>query len=182
MGVYFEPYCGTDTDIADFGLGQGPNVVISLLEKASVQHGSEIFFDNLFTSFPLLEKLSSIGIGGTGTVRQNRLHRVPLPSAKAVDKMERGYSKSVYKMDQVCAVWRDNKAVYAASNIHNVSSSNTANRQIQNQAKRYSKQAGGHVFISRPELIAKYNEGMGGVDLLDGMVALYRCQIKKKKW
>ncbi len=89
MGLYFEPYCGADTDISDIGLGQGPNVVMSLIEKAGVQRGSELYFDNLFTSFSLLQKLSSLGIGGTGTVRNNKLHRVPLPEAKTVENMER---------------------------------------------------------------------------------------------
>ena len=180
MGLCFEPYCGSDTDIADAGLGQGPNVVMSLVEKAGVLQGSSVYFDNIFTSFPLLQQLSSRGIGGTGTVRRNRLHRVPLPDAKDAEKMERGDSRSVYKDDQVCTVWRDNKAVYVASNIHNVTKE--ADDDASDQAKRYSKQAGGQIFINRPHMIAKYNEGMGGVDLLDGMVALYRCTIKKKKW
>jgi hypothetical protein len=70
--VWFEPYCGRHTQIEDFGLGQGPNVVLDLVQKAKLAPGSEVFFDNLFTSFPLLEKLSEMGIGGTGTVRQNR--------------------------------------------------------------------------------------------------------------
>ena len=91
---------------------------------------------------------------------------------------------SVYKGDQVCTVWRDNKAVFVASNVHNVNrkAADGSDEPNQGQAKRYCKQAGGQVFINRPEMIAKYNEGMGGVDLLDGMVALYRCTIKRKKW
>jgi hypothetical protein len=54
------------------GLGQGPNIVLQLLEKASLLPGSELFFDNLFTSFHLLDSLSARNIAGTGTVRQNR--------------------------------------------------------------------------------------------------------------
>jgi hypothetical protein len=73
-GVWYEPYCGRDTKIDDKGLGQGPNVVLDLVEKAQIGRGTEVFFDNLFTSFPLLENLSEKGIGGTGTVRQNRLN------------------------------------------------------------------------------------------------------------
>jgi len=71
-GVWFEPYCGRDTRVEDMGLGQGPNVVLQLVEKASLLPGSELFFDNLFTSFPLLDNLSARNIAGTGTVRQNR--------------------------------------------------------------------------------------------------------------
>ncbi len=53
--MWFEPYCGRDTRVEDMGLGQGPNVVLQLLEKASLLPGSELFFDKLFTSFPLLD-------------------------------------------------------------------------------------------------------------------------------
>lgn len=185
MGLHFEPYCGADTDIIDTGLGQGPNVVMNLAQKAGVQRGSMIYFDNLFTSFPLLQELSSLGIGGTGTLRKNRLYHVPLPDAATVEKMERGAQ---------CLFTRETRCVrcggitrlssYVASNVHNVTkkAEDGIDEPNQGYAKRYCKQAGGQVFIRRPHLISMYNEGMGGVDLLDGMVALYRCTIKKKKW
>ncbi len=51
-GVWFEPYCSRFTRVGAMGLGQGPNVVLQLLEKASRLPGSELFFDNLFTSYP----------------------------------------------------------------------------------------------------------------------------------
>ena len=70
--MWFKPYCGRDTRVEDMGLGQGPNVVLQLVEKASLLPGSELFFDNLFTSFPLLDNLSARNIARTGTVRQNR--------------------------------------------------------------------------------------------------------------
>ena len=42
--------------------------------------------DNLFTSFPLLNKLSEMEIGGTGTMRQNRLNNVPIMNKKDLEK------------------------------------------------------------------------------------------------
>ena len=33
-----------------------------------------------------------------------------------------------------------------------------------------------------PHSVAKYNKGMGGVDLLDAMVAKYRGQVRRRKW
>ena len=127
-GVYFEPYCGSHTQIHDAGLGQGPNVVLDLLGKANLAPGSEVFFDNLFTSFPLLEKLSGVystllvshrsrkslinnlffniselGIAGTGTVRQNRLNKIPIIDKKEMEKktVERGTMEAIFKDDQV---------------------------------------------------------------------------------
>jgi hypothetical protein len=59
--------------------------------------------DNLFTSFPLLEKLSEMGIGGTGTVRQNRLHKIPIIKKKELEHktMARGTSETLFRKDQV---------------------------------------------------------------------------------
>ena len=71
-GVTFEPYCGNSTNITDAGLGQGPNVVLDLVEKSSLTKGSLVYMDNLFTSFPLLDRMSGMGLGATGTLRQNR--------------------------------------------------------------------------------------------------------------
>ena len=50
-----------------------------------MQLGSEVFFDNLFTSFPLLEELSLRQTAGTGTVRQNRLNKIPIKSKKELE-------------------------------------------------------------------------------------------------
>ena len=45
--------------------------------------------DNLFTSLPLLDKLTEKGIGGLGTTPQNRLQNALLKKEKLVKK-ERG--------------------------------------------------------------------------------------------
>ena len=54
-------------------MGQGADVVLGLLDKGNI-----VTFDNLFTSLPLLDKLTEKGIGGLGTLRQNRLQNAPL--------------------------------------------------------------------------------------------------------
>jgi hypothetical protein len=56
------------------GLGQGPNVVLQLLEKASLLPGSELFFDNLFTSFPLLDNLSARNIADLNFLQKRFLN------------------------------------------------------------------------------------------------------------
>ena len=88
----------------NLGLGQGPIVVLDLIKKAGLVPGSQVFVDNLFTSFPLLNKCSEMGIGCTGTVRQNRLHRVPITKKKDLEKREvaRGTFSSTYKNDTIC--------------------------------------------------------------------------------
>lgn len=175
-GVHFEPYCGRSTNITDIGLGQGPNVVMDLIQKTNLSPGSEIFFDNLFTSFPLLNKMSEMGIAGTGTVRQNRLHKVPIVDKKEMSKktVERGAQKVVYNEDQILVCWKDNKPVYIATNKYTGESKTTARRWSSSQKKK--------IQVPIPEVIRKYNDGMGGVDLLDSMVAVYRVPYRTKKW
>lgn len=167
-GVWFEPYCGRDTMIEDHGLGQGPNVVLTMVERAKLTPGSEVYFDNLFTSFPLLEELSKKQIAGTGTVRQNRLHKVDIISKKDMEKktVSRGTSHLLFREDMVLVAWKDNKAVYVASNKHSGESTKSCKRWCRTSSKYNS--------IGIPDMIGAYNENMGGVDVLDNGVAVYR--------
>ena len=175
-GVYFEPYCGRHTNIGDAGMGQGPNVVVDLIQKAELSPGCDVYFDNLFTSFPLLTRLSEMGIAGTGTVRQNRLHNVPIIGKKEMQRkaVERGTQQEVYKEDQLLVCWKDNKPVYMATNKYSAQRSTTVSRFCRIQRKK--------IQVPIPELIKKYNISMGGVDLLDNMVACYRVPYRIKKW
>ena len=175
-GMKFEPYCGKHTAIRDIQLGQGPNVVMDLVTKAELVTGSEVFFDNLFTSFPLLEKLSEAKIAGTGTMRVNRLKKVPIKQKKDLSKksVPRGELHTVYRADQVLVGWKDNKAVYVSSNKFGGAATGTC--------KRFNRTERKFVDIPCPDVVVAYNGGMGGVDLLDNMVARHRIQLRKKKW
>ena len=55
--------------MADTSLGQGADVVLGLTEKCEVKAGSVVTFDNLFTSLPLLDELTELGIGAIGTLQ-----------------------------------------------------------------------------------------------------------------
>ena len=175
FSVHLEPYCGKFTDLPDYGMGQGPNVVAGLVEKGEVCGGTKLYFDNLFSSMPLLDWLSSRGIGGTGTMRMNRVAAIPLPEKKEVERQfQRGESKSVYTGDAVVCVWKDNKPVYCVSNVHPAKDSS--------QVPRWSREGKKEISIKQPGLIKEYNSNMGGVDLLDQMVSVYRSKIRKRKW
>ena len=80
-------------------------MVLDLVQKVKLPARCKKFFNNLFTTFPLLDKLSEMGIAGTGTVRQNRLPKVPIPSKKDVLKksVNRSFQETLYKNDQVLA-------------------------------------------------------------------------------
>ena len=128
-GVWFEAYNGAHTRIKDVGLGYG-NVVVGLAKKANLGPGCELFFDNLFTSFPLLERLSQLQIAGTGTVNANKLNKVPIMSKKEMKKprVPRGTLQKLFQKDQCLVAWKDNNAVYAASNKYTADCDSTCRR------------------------------------------------------
>ena len=93
----------------------GFRVVRELLDVISgAVNYHDVFFDNFFTSLPLLEDLRTQGIRATSTVRANRLLGEPPP--KKTQKKESG-TIEVCSALNVCVVqWVDNKAVILASN------------------------------------------------------------------
>uniref|UniRef100_A0A0P4VTE0 PiggyBac transposable element-derived protein domain-containing protein n=1 Tax=Scylla olivacea TaxID=85551 RepID=A0A0P4VTE0_SCYOL len=94
-------------------LGQGSNVVYGLVEDAKLVAGSKVA-----TNLDLLDNMSKKGIGVVGTMRQNRLCNVSLPSKQQVKKMKRGLKEEVYVGDdQVLVVWKDSSPVYMISNF-----------------------------------------------------------------
>jgi len=48
--------------------------------------------------------------------------------------------------------------------------------------KRYSQKHKKHINVSRPKLIAQYNQYMGGTDQMDQNIATYRIGLRGKKW
>ena len=87
-GVVIEPYCENETRVLGRGLGQAPNVVFQLVTNANVKVVTCIL------------KPCNIGSGETGTVRQNRLNRVPI--VKKCEKMKR-----LSKQDMSVVAWKD---------------------------------------------------------------------------
>lgn len=171
----FEIYTGKSQEkSADLGLGG--DVVTRLLKVVKDPSNCFIYFDNFFTSLSLLYELSRLGFYATGTIRDNRLGKSPLLSMKEMKKESRGKYDSVYDDKQGISVvrWNDNSVVTIASNWDSAEPTNFA--------KRYSRKDKKSVSITQPKVIAHYNENMGGVDLLDNFVAMYRINVKGKKW
>ena len=48
--------------------------------------------------------------------------------------------------------------------------------------QRYSRKEKKIIDVNRPSIVGLYNQGMGGVDLADCMIALYRISIRSKKY
>lgn len=179
---HFKPYAGSGdkykTNInngEDLGLGE--KVVLDLLSVVQFPGEHKLFFDNFFTSHSLLCILGERGYFGTGTVRESRIAKCPLPASKEISKKrKKGYYFSAFdRKNQIFVVrWFDNAVVTVASNCGFL--------VPLNQAKRWDRTARKAVFIPQPNLIREYNQGMGGVDLHDNGVANYRIRTRGKKW
>ncbi|KAF0313958.1 PiggyBac transposable element-derived protein 3 [Amphibalanus amphitrite] len=153
---------------------KGADVVLGLLNKCAVPPGHAIFFDNLFTSLELLDVLSDMGLGGCGTVRENRLGGAPFSDKKVLEKKQRGTMEWLSDGDNLVVRWNDNRVVTVATNCEPLEPLVTASR--------YVKKQGGRIAVQMPRPLHAYNTHMGGVDLFDQCVALYRSTIRSKKW
>lgn len=133
-----------------------------------------IYTDNYFTSLRLVDKLTDMGIGITGTIRSNRIEKCPLnDNMKRTPRGTYDYLLDTNHNLFLCR-WNDNSTVTLVSNHEGI-------KPIYS-AKRYSFVEKEKITITQPYLIQKYNENMGGTDRMDQNVAQYRTSIRSKKW
>lgn len=161
------------------GMGLGAKVVIALSKSIKQKPCSVLYFDNFFTSIELMHHLrNEYGIFSLGTVRANRLRGAEkkLPSDKELKKKGRGaFAQVVSNKHNIAVVkWYDNKFVVAASTYVDA-------HPVQN-IMRYKKEEKKKGPVTCPNLIKHYNGNMGGVDLADMLVALYRTDLKGHRW
>ena len=151
--LHKEPYCGVDTDLPDAGLSQGANVVLGLNEKCEVKAGSTVTFDNLFTSLPLLDELTELGIGTLCTLRQNHFHVAPVANKTTLAKKPRGPYNFATNGKNLVVSWLNNKVVTCATNYVNCNPVITA--------QRWSKSVKKPVDVPMPEPFENYNKQIG---------------------
>ena len=100
----------------DTGLGQGADVMLSLIEKFEVKAGSIVTFDILFTSLSLLGELTELEIGALGTLRQNCFHGAPVANKTTLAKKPRGSYDFATDAKNLVVSWLDNKVVICVTN------------------------------------------------------------------
>ena len=169
------PYAGKKTQIPDIGLGMGPNVVAGLVDAAKLPPGSKVTAGNLFISLDLCDYLTQQKIGVLGTVRQNRLHSIDIPSREEASKMSRGdFNVAYVDNDKVVLAWKDSSVVNFASNYADIEPVGTC--------RRYVGSTGKDVDIAQPNAAKLYSSTMGGVDNFSQTVNSYAIKIKSRKW
>ncbi|KOB75618.1 Uncharacterized protein OBRU01_06358, partial [Operophtera brumata] len=121
--------------------------------KTIKEKPATVFFDNFFTSLELIHHLrNEYGIFSLGTVKSNRL---------------RG-CETLLLSDKAFA-----KKGRASSYV---------DTHPKEKIKRYSKETKSRVDVECPQIVKQYNAHMGGVDLADMFISLYRSSFKTKRW
>lgn len=175
----FEVYTGKILPQPGFpDIGASGNIVLRMASVVPRDLDYILYFDNWFCSVDLQVVLKKVGISSVGTVREARLKGCKLPSDKELKRKGRGSyveMETTFEGVNLRAVkWFDNRHVTLLSSF--------ASALPDHPVKRFDKKTRTTVNVPRPSIVAVYNESMGGVDLMDMLVALYRIQLRSKKW
>ncbi|CAK1599832.1 unnamed protein product [Parnassius mnemosyne] len=178
-------YGGEDTfrfhqfNAEENSMGLGAKVVIALSKTIKEPACKVIYFDNFFTSIELVYHLrNEYGIFSLGTVRPNRLRGgdKKLPSDNILKKRGRGAFSQITSNERKVAVvkWFDNKCFTIASSY--------ADAHPVDHVLRYNKDKKRKEPVPCPNIVRQYNAHMGGVDLADMLIALYRTEMRAHRW
>ena len=141
-----------DEDLENL-LGNCPSTVFHLLSYYSVEKKYlpyHFFFDNLFTTTPLLTELRKNGYDAIDTLRSNRLEKnCQIKSVICMDKSDRGsYDAVTSKREDIeinITRWKDNAVVTMAS---------TCLREDPiGKVRRWSKQSSKHIQVNIPHVV-----------------------------
>jgi hypothetical protein len=88
-------YQGSSTELGNDDVAKfGTSVVLHLSQRLSTPE-HQIFMDNYFTTYQILELLKPKGMNAAGTIRVNRFNKPPHLSDPVTKRRERGYSDEV---------------------------------------------------------------------------------------
>ena len=146
-----------------------------LAENIPRHRNYKLYYDNWFSSVNLAKRLKDEGILSVATVRPNRLKGCTMKEEKQLKKEGRGsFDFRVETTENILALkWFDNKSVHLLTTYAGV--------YPISEAKRWDSKQKDYIKIPMPHSIAEYNKFMGGVDLCDMLLELYRINFKSKK-
>ena len=114
------------------------------------------FFSITFSIALCLSQNYDRGLYGVGTARKDR---VGMPEMTADRKMRRDHNY-MYSDKRACCKWFDRRSVLMLfSNIEGISTTSTVLYRQNGSASK--------VQVPCPDVTKMYNQGMGGVDLID---------------
>ncbi|KAL1468327.1 hypothetical protein MTO96_041556 [Rhipicephalus appendiculatus] len=168
----FDVYVGKKTISQPSELGISGDIVLKLTEPLPSHKGFKVAFDNWFTSHGVIVALQEKGLLSVGTARVNRLPGCSVKTDAALKKSGRGsFDVCTEVCNNIAAVkWLDNKPVHLVSSY--------IGSEPVDQVQRWSATTRSHVTVQQPAIVKEYNRFMGGVDLCNMLVELYRCDIR----
>ena len=151
------------------------NHMVEVVRENSDVAKHHFFFDNFFTSHKPLSDLESKKVKGTGTVRENQTGGAnrDLTSTKVMKKSTRGTFDFRCDGTVFMCKWNDNSVVTVASNCQ----PHTPVHEVRSRVKGQPVNN-----VQKPHLIDAFNQGIGGVDLMDRILASYMPSIRGNKW
>lgn len=137
----------------------------------------KVYADHHFTSIPLIRKLREDGIYYVGTGQKSRLQGAEkhLKTEKEMGTLGRGHISVATSSDGITVTrWMDNSVVDVVSSY--------AGKEPTVTCRRFSRKTKSYIDIPLPHSVAFCNKHMEGVDLMDSLVALYRNDLRNRRW
>lgn len=148
--------------------------MLGLFEKCEVKAGSTVTFYNHFTSLPLPDELTELGICGLGVFQQNRFQDALFVNKAKLAKKRSGSYGFAIDCKNLVESWLDSKVVTCSTNYVTCNPVSTA--------QRWSKSTKKKIDMAMLKTLQVFNKCVGSVDLFDQIVATYRVRTRSKKW
>lgn len=139
--------------------------VVRKLLNGYLNKGHTVYLDNYYTSLSLAEDLYRLGTHITGTLRKNR---TGIPAAITKTRLKKGETVFMRRGNLLIQKWYDKREVLMISTRHN--------GDYQTVESRFGRSK------LKPEIVAEYNQCMGGVDRVDQMTSYYSTPRKTIRW
>ena len=145
------------------------------LVKGLEHKNCDIYFDNYYTSVPLLLALAENGFGACRTIRANcRYCPIDVLAADVKHKL-RGTFTWRSNGSLLALMWKDRKSILFLSSIHQPSEGQAVKRKVKCDNRNEE------IEFPCLTLVNDYNKFMGGVDYNDQMTHL-RKEKQQKIW
>ncbi|KAL3224703.1 hypothetical protein MRX96_049448 [Rhipicephalus microplus] len=148
----------------DNRFGISADIVIDLVKDFPENRNHKLFFDNWFSSLPLVDELKRKGFLSAGTVRVDRTEKCPLAPDATLKAQRRGSVNFRVDEDSNIGVikWFDSNSVHLVSSYAGV--------QPTDLCKWWNSKEKRSIDVPRPFTVKEYNACMGGVDLVDMLI------------
>lgn len=164
----FDVYTGKSGDTVEKKLGAR---VVKNLSAPLKNKNYFLYFDNYFTSYPLMPYLKSNRIYACGTVNMTRKHLPQLKDDESLKQGEYGWNTDQFAISII--KWKDKRSVSLLFNFHNPTEIDIVPRRAKD---------GTLPMIPCLKILKDFNDNMNCVDKLDQNKMSCQIYLKSQKW